>query len=262
LITLNNYWILILLLSNLILYIIFTRFLITKYNEKNYFIVLIKHIKINFKYILIIGVIVIIHLIEVNFFDTITTNYIGVDFAYLINSIEGDIVYNFSNLWNFFLIYFSVVIYILIYPFTLWFSPFYYLIKNNRKSIANLTYGFAIIYFFALPFYLFFPVTNVYKFYNLSSNLNLVIPHIENFFYVTTTQNNCFPSLHVAMSIIIAWSSLTMKNRLYSYFLTFIMIFVIFSVVYLTIHWLLDIISGVLIAILTILILKYLIKVD
>jgi len=132
----------------------------------------------------------------------------------------------------------------------------------NSSALKNLSYGLIIIYIIAIPFYLFFPVTNVYKFYNLSSNLNLVIPNIENFFYTTTTQNNCFPSLHVAMSTLITWSSFSIKKKYYSIFLIIIMISVIFSVIYLSIHWLTDVISGFLITILAILILKYLIKVD
>ena len=261
-INLNIYWIIILVLSNLFLYLFFTRLLIPKYNEKEYSIIFINNMKYYSKYIIIIGFFVIIHLIEVNYIDEIITDLIGFDFAILIRNIEGDLVYNVSNYWNQISVYFSVIIYILIYPFTLWFSIYYYIINKHKKSLIYLTYGFVIIYIIALPFYLFFPVTNVYKFYNLSSNLNIVIPNIEKFFYITTTQNNCFPSLHVAMSSLVAWSGLYVKNKFYSNFLIIIMISVVFTVLYLSIHWILDVISGFLITILAILILKYLIKVE
>lgn len=261
-INLNSYWIIILVLSNLFLYLFFTRLLIPKYSEKLYLKIFFNNAKNYLKYLIIIGFVVFIHLIEVNFIDQIITDFIGFDFAILFKNIEGDIVYSISNYWNQILVYFSVIIYILIYPFTLWFSIYYYIIKNQKKSIIYLTYGFVIIYAIALPFYLFFPVTNVYKFYDLSSNLNMAIPNIENFFYLTTTQNNCFPSLHVAISTLFAWSSLYVKNKYYSNFLIIIMISVIFSVLYLSIHWILDVISGFLITILAILIIKYLIKVE
>jgi membrane-associated phospholipid phosphatase len=262
LINLESLWLLILLLSNFLLYLIFTRLLISKYTEQKYLIIFIKNLNIYSKYILIIISVVIIHLIEVNFIDKIITDIINFDFANLIKSIEGDIVINISNYWNKILVYYFVIIYILIYPFTLWFSPYYYIIINNEKAIKRLTYGFLIIYLLAIPFYLFFPVTNVYRFYDLVSNLNIVIPNIESFFYITTTQNNCFPSLHVAMSTLIAWSSLSAKNKIYSNFLIVIMILVILSVIYLSIHWIIDVIFGFIITILAILILKYLIKVD
>lgn len=261
-ISLDSLWIIVLLLSNFFLYLFFTRLLILKYSEKKYLIIFIENLKIYSKYILIITSIVIIHLFEVNIIDGIITDIINFDFAYLFRNIEGDIVYNISNYRNIILVNYFVFIYILIYPFTLWFSPYYYIIKNNEIAIKRLTYGFMILYLISLPFYLFFPVTNVYKFYNLISNLNSVIPNIESFFYITTTQNNCFPSLHVAMSTLIAWSSFSVKNRFYSNFLIIIMISVILSVIYLSIHWIIDIISGFIITILAILILKYFIKVE
>jgi membrane-associated phospholipid phosphatase len=252
----------ILIISNLILYLVFSRLLIPRYNEKLYFTIFINNLKKYSKYLFLIGIIVSFHLIEVNILDKIITDWIGIDFANNIQNIEGDFVYSFSNLWNIFFVYFFVIIYILIYPFTLWFSLYYYILTNNKKSIVNFTYGSIIIYLTALPFYLLFPVTNVYKFYNLDSTLNSVIPNIEHFFYFTTTQNNCLPSLHVAMSILIAWSSLSIKNKFYSYFLILSMILVIISVLYLTIHWFLDVLFGIIIAILTILILKRSIKVE
>ena len=253
----------ILLLSNLVLYLVFSRILIPKKKIIYDIIQFIENSKFYIKYIILIGFVVIIHLIEVNAIDQSITDWIGKDFAYLIQDIEGDIVYNFSYLWQSFFLYYFVIIYIIIYPFTLWFSPYYYILTKNNKSIIHLSYGLLIIYIFALPFYLFLPVTNVYKFYNLDSTLNSVIPNVERFFYFTTTQNNCFPSLHVAMSIIVAYTGILTKNRYYSIFLIFLMISIIISVIYLTIHWIMDIIFGIIFAILTIFILnKKKIKVD
>lgn len=255
-IDLINYWMYILLLSNLILFLIFNKLLLPKKNFIYNTIEFFENTKLYFKYVLIIILIVIIHLIEVNIIDPIITNWIGIDFAYLIKNIENDFVFNFTYYWHLFLIYFFVIIYIIIYPFTLWFSPYYYILTKNKKSIMFLAYGLLIIYLFTLPFYLFMPVTNVYKFYHLDSTLNNVIPNIERFFYFTTTQNNCFPSLHVAMSILIAYTGIQTKNKYYSYFLILLMVSVIISVLYLTIHWLIDIIFGIIFAILAIFILN------
>ncbi len=94
--------------------------------------------------------------------------------------------------------------YITIYPFTLWFSPIYFIATDEKKAMKTLAYGLLLIYSIALPVYLFMSITNVYTFYNLESALNNVILTVENFFYTTTTQNNCLLSLHVAMPILIA----------------------------------------------------------
>jgi membrane-associated phospholipid phosphatase len=146
--------------------------------------------------------------------------------------------------------------YIAVYPFTLWFSPIYYLITDNKKAMKTLAYGLLLIYIVALPFYLFLPITNVYTYHNVGSALESVIPSIENFFYSTTTQNNCLPSLHTAMTIMVAYSVSLTGNKKYTYFAYFTMISVIISVIYLSIHWIVDVISGGLLAVGVILILR------
>jgi membrane-associated phospholipid phosphatase len=114
--------------------------------------------------------------------------------------------------------------------------------------MKTLAYGLLLIYSIALPFYLFIPVTNVYTFYGLESALEAVIPGVEHFFYSTTTCNNCLPSLHVAVTLLVAKSALLTKNKKYIYFTYFCAASVILSVIYLAIHWITDVICGVILA--------------
>jgi membrane-associated phospholipid phosphatase len=146
--------------------------------------------------------------------------------------------------------------YIAVYTFTLWFSPSYFLLTNNKKAMKTLAYGLLIIYIIALPFYLFLPITNVYTYYNVNSSLEAVIPSIERFFYATTTQNNCLPSLHTAMSILVAYSVSLTGNKKFTFFAYFTMISVLISIIYLSIHWVLDLITGFLLAVGVIFILR------
>jgi membrane-associated phospholipid phosphatase len=122
--------------------------------------------------------------------------------------------------------------------------------------MKTFAYGTLLIYVIALPFYLFMPITNVYTYYNADSALETVIPSIEIFFYSTTTQNNCLPSLHTAMTILVAYSVSLTGNKKLTYFAYFTMISVIISVIYLSIHWITDIIAGALLAIGVIFILR------
>ena len=221
--------------------------------ENNKFI---KNFKENLPILLIIITVVLIHLIEVNFIDSLVTTRIGHDFAENINAIEGDIVYWFSQNWTPAFVYFFVIIYIAIYPFTLWFAPAYFLITNNKESLKALAYGLLLIYLIALPFYLFLPITNVYTYFNQSSALEAVIPTVERFFYSTTTHNNCLPSLHTAMTILVAYSVSLTRNKKFTYFAVFTMITVIISVIYLSIHWILDVVTGGIVAVGVILLLR------
>lgn len=205
---------------------------------------------------MIIFAVVAFHLIEVNLIDPHVTEWVGHDFVKNIQSIEGDIAYWFSQYWTPVLVYFFVLIYIAVYPFTLWFSVFYFIIIENKKAIKTLAYGLLIIYIIALPFYLFLPITNVYTYYNINSALDQVIPSVETFFYSTTTENNCLPSLHTAMTILIAYSVSLTNNKKFTYFAYLVMVAVIISVVYLSIHWIIDVITGAILAVGTIFILK------
>jgi membrane-associated phospholipid phosphatase len=243
-------------LINLALFLFSLIFFITKKALKINIIELLTKFRNQINYIIIILGVVILHLVEVNYIDPQITEFIGNDFASNIQSIEGDIVFWFSQHWTPILVYFFVIIYIAVYPFTLWFSPLYFIINNEKKAMKNLSYGLLLIYLISLPFYLFFPITNVYRYYGVSSALENVIPSVENFFYSTTTQNNCLPSLHTAMTILVAWSVYQTRNKKLIYFSFFCMISVIISVIYLSIHWIADVISGAVLSVLVILILK------
>jgi membrane-associated phospholipid phosphatase len=228
------------------------------YQNKSIF----KIIKKYYPFLLIIFGIVALHLFEVNVLDSPVTKWVGHDFANNIRNFEGDTIYWFSQHWTPVLVYFFVIMYIAVYPFTLWFSLLYFLMTDNKKSIKTLAYGLLLIYTVALPFYLFMPITNVYTYYHINSALENVIPSVENFFYSTTTQNNCLPSLHTVMTILIAYTISLTGNKKLTYFAYFIMISVIMSVIYLSIHWITDVVSGALLAVGVILILKRFMKKD
>ena len=124
-------------------------------------------------------------------------------------------------------------------------SFYFYIIENNKKAMKTFAYGLLIIYAVVLPFNLFFPVTNVYTYYQLGSTLEYTIPTIEQFFYKTTTYNNSFPSLHVALSLLLVRCATLTKNKRFQYFSYCCAGAVIVSVIYLAIHWITDVIGGI-----------------
>ncbi|DAC72991.1 MAG TPA: hypothetical protein DSN98_02375 [Thermoplasmata archaeon] len=202
----------------------------------------------HFVYLIIIFAVVAVHLLEVNIIDHFTTKLIGHNFTSSIQLIEDGAVYWFSHHWTPVLLYFFVFIYIVLYPFILWFSPLYFIITDERKAMKIFAYALVCIYAIALPFYLFLPITNVYVYYGSSSALNAVIPGVEQFFYVTTTYNNCFPSLHVAIALLLAKTISLTNNKRFIYLAYFCALCVICSVIYLAIHWITDVIGGILLA--------------
>lgn len=212
-----------------------------------------KNFKDQLPYILVIIGVVAFHLVEVNFIEP---HLSGNDFTSYLRNFEGDAVFWFSQHWIPALVYFFVIIYIGVYPFTLWFSPLYFLLTNNKKAMKTFAFGLLLIYLITLPFYLFLPITNVYTYYNINSALETTIPSIESFFYSTTTQNNCLPSLHTAMVILIAYTVSLTDNKKLKYFTYFTAITVIISVIYLSIHWITDVITGAVLSLGVIIILR------
>ena len=233
---------------NLFLFIFGLLFLIPKKIWKSSLFEYKQVISYHFVYLLIIITIVIIHILEVKIIDQNITHLIGNNFTINFEIIEDGFVNWFSHNWTPILLYFFVFIYIILYPFILWFSIFYFLITDERIAMKIFAYSLVIIYTIALPFYLFLPITNVYIYYGSNSALNMVIPGVEKFFYATTTTNNCFPSLHVAMSLLVVKTVSLTDNKRFIYLTYFCAICVICSVIYLAIHWITDVIGGILLA--------------
>jgi membrane-associated phospholipid phosphatase len=209
---------------------------------------------------MLIIVVVVIQLIEVNIIDPYATAFVGHDYAPFVHSFEGDRVIWFSQFWVPSVVYFFIIMYFIVYIFTLWFTPFSFIFSNEKRAMKVFTYGFLLIYVIAFPFYLFFPVTNVYTFYGVASPINTTIHSIEQFFYSTTSVNNCFPSLHVALTLLITETAWLTKRKLYKYFTTICAVLVIISVIYLRIHWITDVVGGSLLSVGVFLVLKHYIK--
>lgn len=252
-------WLLLFVVSNIILFLFAVFFLLDKNQIKKIKLTpdfFIQKIFENIKPILIILFVAGFHLIEVKLIDPYVTNWVGYDYANTIINFENGFVHSFTNFWIPGLLHFFVIIYLFVYMFTLWFSPLYFIIANKKYSLKVFSYGLLIIYLIVLPFYLFLPVTNVYTYFNDYSALETVFPSINNFFYSTTTVNNCLPSLHSAMTILVAYCFLLTGNKKLKYFGIFVAITVIISVVYLSIHWFIDVLVGIIISLGVIFLLK------
>ena len=123
-------WIIFLSLINIALFIIFYIYFVPR--EKRRFD-LQKNIINQFIFLIIILGVVFFHLLEVNILDPPITNWIGTDFSENIRGFEGDTVFWFSQHWTPVLVYIFVIIYIAVYTFTLWFTPLYFIITDNKN---------------------------------------------------------------------------------------------------------------------------------
>jgi len=116
-----------------------------------------------------------------------------------------------------------------------------------RRALA----AYAICFAAALPFYLFMPVNEVWAYYGDGYVHNVIndYPLVREHLYSFNDINNCFPSLHTAISVALAalvWRS-NMPRRLR---VTAVALAsgIVFSTLYLGIHWLADVLAGLALA--------------
>jgi membrane-associated phospholipid phosphatase len=129
-----------------------------------------------------------------------------------------------------------------------------------RRALA----AYALCYAFAIPFYVFFPVNEVWYAYNTCppgvfdlaacnqgtvQNLAVQFPFVNENIYAYNEINNCFPSLHTAMSVAlaaVAWRS--GAPRRYAAFAVATATLIVVATVYLGIHWVIDVVAGLALA--------------
>lgn len=185
-----------------------------------------------------------------------TRDFLGLDpylnYAGYILMIEGDTVSYFQSSISPLLTYTVSFVYLVIFAFLLIFTFLILVFTCNLKALQEFTIAFIIIYLVAFPFYIFFPVkVTGYTLSNMLPLLYELNPIIaQGLRFCDPTLDNCFPSLHAALSImallVVIFSS-DLKG--YKFFALVSTIAIQFSILYLGIHWITDLIGGVVLAI-------------
>ena len=148
--------------------------------------------------------------------------------------------------------------YLFIYLFLIYVTTVYFAYTGDRDMTDKVTLNYLLIYALAVPYYLFF---NVEVTSSWIPGMDALLYHDGAYtvFYATHDPlDNCVPSLHVAIPFgILMLNYLHVKEnggkmkewRHYNYFLFVLVntILFIFSIMYLGIHWFIDIPLGVLI---------------
>ena len=201
------------------------------------------------KFILAALAVLLLHLFLVRI-DAQVTRWLDWDFAPQVAALERGLVPSLSALWNPVLnLYFSIF-YIVIHPWMVYFPILLYLLGDEERPAKATLLIFPLVYLLALPFYLFFPVTNVYTHEGLQSPLFELFPQLTDVYYNATTPNNTFPSLTVATALLIANAARYSRNRNYRLWAYVYAGSVTLGTLYLSIHWLTDVLGGVLVAVL------------
>ncbi len=184
-------------------------------------------------------------------------------YTHWIYSIEGNWTQNIQEIFlNDFLTTILSAHYLFMYLFMIWFSPIYYILCRDHVMADKAALNYFVIYVLSVPLYLFFniEVTSSYL-----EGMNALLYHDSftlGFFTSNDPMDNAIPSLHIGLPV-----SLLIINRLhctdigvkiknwrhreFDIFVILNVIIYLFSIQYLGIHWVIDIIPGIFIALIT-----------
>ncbi|OKP97652.1 phosphoesterase PA-phosphatase [Paenibacillus sp. P46E] len=126
-----------------------------------------------------------------------------------------------------------------------------YLLDKNRVMLYATCYTIILNYAIAIPFYLYFPVNEVWSYVPAGVRFTMldVFPNFEQEYRPLSGLNNCFPSLHTAISVSSALLAFRSGNRRWMAITTVSAVIIVFGIFYLGIHWLTDMLGGTILAV-------------
>jgi len=186
--------------------------------------------------------------------DRILMANTGLDMTPWIYAIEGDLVLHLQQFFE--AKWLTVALthfYVAGFMFICYVSVFYFAYFDDRWISDRVTLTIAWVYILAIPFYLFFNVrvTGDYipEMNTLAYSLN---PEIADWFRRIDPFTNCMPSLHIGVpfSVWLCLKRFDEDNRwkLYQNIVLVYTLMTCFTIIYLGIHWILDIVGGMLVA--------------
>ncbi len=186
-------------------------------------------------------------------FDHRFTAWVGRDFALEVYRVENGALAAIQTLAHPALDHFFTWVYILFFPQALIVCLVIYTIDRDRAALRQLLVGFAANYVLALPFYVFFPVSEAWSLFpddGITLRMDAVSPVLMAAYRPMSGIDNCFPSLHASIALTM-W--LTTRDRPRPRLVPFtaaVAWFTIASTFYLGIHWITDAAAGILLALL------------
>jgi membrane-associated phospholipid phosphatase len=191
----------------------------------------------------IVAVFVLVHALE----DAIAP-YLHADYTQAIGGIDGDLQASLQAAlpgWGAFGLAF---VYLLGFPILVYLTPFLSIWRDDGRTAWRAFAAYALVYAFAVPFYLFFPVREVWTVKPGVHNLALVYPWVKGLLYSFNGTANDFPSEHTAMAVAVAYVAWRASDRRFAWFAVADATLVAASTILLGIHWTLDVLAGLVVA--------------
>lgn len=173
------------------------------------------------------------------------------DFTPVVHQIEGNFVYTLQQLfYNPVLTGILGFFYLVVFQALIVSSIAIYISNNYTKMAIAVCYAIIINYVIAIPFYLFVPVNEAWAYPPSGVQFHMldIFPSFEEQYRPLSGLNNCFPSLHTSVSVTVAILAIRSGIRRWQWLASISAALIVFSIFYLGIHWLSDMIAGVALA--------------
>lgn len=145
----------------------------------------------------------------------------------------------------------SMLVYAWVFTFLLYFTPILLLVKDDRPIFKKYTLAMVFNYIVLIPFYVMFPVTVSGSYPEAGiTPLLYVDTHWGKMVTSVDPLDNDFPSGHVSMvaTTLLIFASAGREYRRFYQFLVGATVAIVFSVVYLGVHWPADVVAGFVLA--------------
>ncbi len=142
-------------------------------------------------------------------------------------------------------------VYVILFPVLMIAALLHYVAIRDFAALRNHVVGYWVNYLVALPFYLWFPVKEAWA---GGVGVRFLIPQVflafEQVYRPHSGLDNCFPSLHTSLALTYALVAYRNGHKRLGAVLGVGAGLVMFSTLYLGVHWVLDVAAGSLLALL------------
>ncbi|MCD6461147.1 MAG: inositol phosphorylceramide synthase [Thermoplasmata archaeon] len=172
------------------------------------------------------------------------------DYTPLIYSIEGNghIIFLQNYFGGGMFLHGISVFYLLFFIYLIVIVPLILMLWQDRETMRFFTYGMVLQYLVLIPAYLFFNVS-VTSMYPPDTQVKALLYDNQMYLglvHLVDRLNDCFPSGHISVTLFITLVAYRkIGDRWLTVFSLLVFLLTAFSILYLGIHWVMDIIGGV-----------------